>query len=92
MTTGCGDLEVLSNVDGHSLGRVGTSIGRRGKCLTRLGLIDTGEHELQKASRDNSFQKFYSKTKQKNRTVAGGGSGSKRLFSLFSEGREKRHV
>lgn len=42
-----------------------------------------GEEELQKASRDNSFQKFYSKTKQKNRTLAGGGSGSERIFFSF---------
>lgn len=50
---------------------------QKGQIMEQCGFNRMGWRELQKASRDNSFQKFYSKTKQKNRTVAGGGGGSK---------------
>lgn len=40
MTAGCGVLEVLSELDGHSVGRVGTCVSRRGKQLTSVGLTE----------------------------------------------------
>lgn len=42
MTAGCGDLEVLSDLAGHSFGRVGKSIGRKGKHLTQRALKEDG--------------------------------------------------
>lgn len=55
VTAGCGDSEMFSNLDGHSFGRVGTSIGRRGKRLTRLGLA---ENERQRAAESQQRQLF----------------------------------
>lgn len=63
VTAGCGDSEMFSDLDRHGFGRVGTSIGRRGKRLTRLGLAENGRRRAAESQQGQLFPEVLQQNK-----------------------------